>query len=69
MLLTFWRPDVYTVMDQRVLGVLAAADRWPGDTMATVKDYPRYLETCRSIAKESGLSLRDTDQALWALAE
>lgn len=68
-LLTFWRPDVYTVMDQRVLGVLADADRWQGDTSAAIKDYPQYLDICRSIAEESGLSLRDTDRALWALAE
>lgn len=68
-LLTFWRPDVYTVMDQRALGTLASAGLWTGDTDATVDDYPQYLDTCRSIADETGLSLRETDRALWALGE
>lgn len=68
-LLTFWRPDSYTVMDQRALSTLASVDLWTGDTEANIDDYPRYLDTCRSISTETGLSLRDTDRALWSLGE
>lgn len=64
-LLTFWRPDVYTVMDERVLGTLADAGFWTGDTKATVDDYPDYLDKCRLISAETGVNLRDTDRALW----
>lgn len=68
-LLTFWRPDVYTVMDQRALASLASADLWTGASEANIDDYPIYLEKCHSISEETGLSLRDTDRALWYLGD
>lgn len=68
-LLTFWRPDVYTVMDQRALTTLASADLWTGDSEATIEDYPGYLDVCRSISARTALTLRDTDRALWFLGE
>jgi hypothetical protein len=68
-LLTFWRPTVYTVMDQRALATLASADLWTGNSEANIDDYPRYLELCRSIAANTELTLRDTDRALWFLGE
>jgi len=68
-LLTFWRLDVYTVMDQRALGTLAAAGCWSGTSEANVGEYAQYLDVCRSIAREFEMSLRDTDRALWALGE
>lgn len=68
-LLTFWRPDVYSVMDQRALTTLASAGLWTGDSEANIDDYPRYLDVCRSISSKAGLTLRDTDRALWFLGE
>lgn len=68
-LLTFWRPHEYSVMDQRALATLASADLWTGKSEANVNEYPEYLELCRSISTKTGLDLRDTDRALWFLAE
>jgi hypothetical protein len=66
-LLTFWRPDVYTVMDVRAISTLEQADLWAGDSEATITEYPQYLDRCHSIAEDTGLSLRDTDRAIWYL--
>lgn len=68
-LLTFWRPDAYTVMDRRALASLASADYWDGDSEATIEEYPEYLTRCHLIANETGLSLRDVDRGLWAIAD
>lgn len=64
-LLTFWRPDDYTVMDQRALSSLAAANFWDGRTKANIKEYPEYLQKCQLIAENAGMSLRNVDRALW----
>jgi hypothetical protein len=66
-LLTFWRPDVYTVMDVRAISALEEAGLWTGDSEATISEYPQYLDQCHSIAEDTGLSLRDTDRAIWYL--
>lgn len=67
-LLTFRRPDVYTEMDERVLGTLANAGFWTGYTEATLDDYPQYLDKCRSISTETGVNLQDSERALWVFA-
>lgn len=66
-LLTYWRPEVYTVMDERALSTLSSHGIWSGDTEANIDDYPQYIKLCRSISQEVGLDLRDTDRALWKL--
>jgi hypothetical protein len=66
-LLTFWRPDVYTVMDIRAISTLQEAGLWTGDSEATISEYPQYLNQCHSIANDTGLSLRNTDRAIWYL--
>lgn len=68
-LLTFWRPDAFTVMDQRALACLATADFWDGDSEANVEEYPGYLERCQLISEETGLSLRNVDRGLWAMGD
>lgn len=68
-LLTFWKPTVYTVMDQRALASLTSADFWTGKAEANIEDYPRYLKKVHLIAEDTGLILRDTDRALWYLGE
>lgn len=68
-LLTFWRPDAYTVMDQRALACLAAADFWGGDSEANIEEYPEYLKRCHLISEETGLSLRDVDRGLWSMGD
>lgn len=64
-LLTFWRPDDYTVMDQRALSSLADADFWEGRTKANIEEYPEYLQKCKLIAESAEMSLRNVDRALW----
>jgi|AntDeeMinimDraft_5_1070356.scaffolds.fasta_scaffold16649_2 hypothetical protein len=66
-LLTFWRPDVYTVMDVRAISTLEFAGLWTGDSGATISEYPQYLEQCHSIAEDTKLNLRDIDRAIWYL--
>lgn len=68
-LLTFWRPEVYTVMDQRALSSLASANFWDGKSEANIDEYPEYLERCHLISNETGVSLRNVDRALWSQAD
>jgi hypothetical protein len=56
-------------MDQRALAALESADLWMGDQEANIDEYPDYLEICRAISSKTGLTLRDTDRALWFLGE
>lgn len=66
-LLTFWRPEVYTVMDVRAISKLEQAGVWEGKAEASITEYPQYLSRCHAIADDTGLSLRDTDRAIWYL--
>ncbi len=63
--LTVAFPDRYTVIDRRAVGTLRTAkrlgDEWPS--------YDRYLELCRAIADEVGVSLRTLDRALWKYSQ
>ncbi len=64
-LLTVASPDRYTVIDRRAVGTLRTAERlgddWPS--------YNRYLELCRGIADDVGVSLRTLDRALWKYSQ
>ena len=68
-LLTFWHPEFYTVMDQRAVASLIAATFWNGKREANIYEYPQYLTRCHVISEETGLSLRDIDRALWQMGE
>lgn len=71
--LTFWRPDEYTVMDDRALTALAHSTdekyRWTGRRDASRKQYPAYVDTCKRLRHDLGqnISLREIDRALWVL--
>lgn len=68
-LLTFWKPDIYTVMDVRALRTLADHGLWDKSPNADTEEYPDYLQQCHSLAEQFGLNLRDVDRALWSLGE
>ena len=74
-ILTFWRPNEYTVMDERALLTLSRASnekyRWSHAPKASRKYYPEYLRVCTELRDDLGseFTLRDIDRALWALGE
>lgn len=68
-LLTFWKPEIYTVMDVRALSTLKRNGRWDGKSKANTSEYPAYVRECHQLADETGLELRDVDRALWQLGE
>lgn len=74
-ILTFWQPDEYTVMDERALLALEqAADeeyRWTERPEASRKHYPEYVDICKRLRDDlgDGFSLREIDQALWILGD
>ena len=74
-ILTFWQPVEYTVMDERALSALEqAADeqyRWTERLDASQKHYSACVDTCRRLRDDldDGFSLREIDQALWVLGE
>lgn len=59
-ILTVTFPERYTVIDFRALEALdnKSSDR-------SVNFYLAYLDTCRRLAIENNISLRDLDRALW----
>ncbi|WP_254763370.1 hypothetical protein [Natrinema marinum] len=72
-ILTFWKPEEYTVMDERALAALAnSADekyQWTEHQKATRKHYPTYVKICKQIQDDlnNTFSLRQIDRALWVL--
>lgn len=66
-ILTFYDPEQYTVMDPRATSALVDLDRWSFPSKAKLGFYDSYLQTCRELATDLGLSLRDLDRALWVL--
>lgn len=68
-ILTFWQPDEYTVMDERALLALKqAADEvycWTERPEASRKHYPEYVDICKRLRDylDDGFSLREIDQA------
>ncbi len=53
-------PERYTIIDFRALEALGEKRTWH-----TVDSYLAYLECCRRLARENGISLRELDRALW----
>jgi hypothetical protein len=71
LVLAVCRPDVYTVVDDRVLRTLVALGLFSPsvDGQFDREDWVPFLRACRKLAKISKLSLRKVDQALWAASE
>ncbi len=69
-MLMFYNPTKFTVLDVNVyrslvhLKVLDSFDCW----FENSEDYPIYLESCRRVSIWFRHNLRDTDRALWRLA-
>jgi hypothetical protein len=59
-ILTAVDPERYTVIDLRALESLGSKS-----TDRSVNFYLDYLETCRRLAREHRITLRDLDRALW----
>lgn len=74
-ILTFWQPNEYTVMDERALMALSqSADdkyQWVERKTASQRFYPAYVDICQQLRDDLGenFSLREIDQALWVLGE
>ena len=60
-LLYFAFPDDYPILDVRALESLGVKPR----STYPVSFWLAYLETCRTLARSSGVSLRTLDKALW----
>jgi hypothetical protein len=66
-ILAAFRPRRYTVMDQRAWASLTAHGQLKDmKNLSWGASWAGYLDTCRGLAKRSGLSLRVVDRALWA---
>jgi hypothetical protein len=65
-LLHFARPDTYPILDVRALWSLGV-DRRP--RFYSFKLWWTYVETCRSVSSEAGVSLRTLDRALWQFSK
>ncbi len=66
-ILTVCYPGDFTIVDYRIKRTIKKMGlSFKGDPSASVPAYLKYLDICRTkITKEQGLSLRDTDRALW----
>ena len=63
------RPERFTVADSRALKALRLLGRMPdGPPGFRRSDWPPYLDACRNLAGQCGVSLRDIDRALWVAA-
>jgi hypothetical protein len=59
------RPGKFTIAGSRALKALRGLCRMPaGPPGFRPADWLPYLTTCRSLARQCGLSLRDLDRAL-----
>jgi hypothetical protein len=61
-LLHFAFPDAYPILDFRALASLGESTTM---TQYSPSFWARYVERCRDLAKDAGVSLRDLDKALW----
>ena len=60
-LLHFAYPEAYPILDVRALQSLGSLPR----SVYPIGFWLDYLETCRALARELGVSLRTLDKALW----
>ena len=60
------RPERFTIADARALAALRGLGRMPpGPPGLRLGDWLPYLNACRALAGQCGLSLRQLDRALW----
>jgi len=64
-ILTICYPNDFTITDYRVRESLKELGYKISDPTASVKAYLDYLDLCKKLSHEQGLSLRDFDRALW----
>ena len=57
--------EAYPIIDFRALWSL----NWEGSRRDTFKFWWAYVQECRAVAVECGLSMRDLDRALWQYSE
>jgi hypothetical protein len=60
-LLHFWRPDAYPILDVRAVESLGVKGR----SGYPVSFWLRYAAACRALAAAHGVTLRTLDKALW----
>ncbi len=60
-LLHFAFPDRYPIIDWRALESLGEPDQ----ATYPIPYWLRYVEVCRKLAKEAGVTMRELDKALW----
>ena len=59
-------PGRFTIADARALAALRGLGRMPpGPPGFRLGDWLPYLNACRALARQCGLSLRQLDRALW----
>lgn len=59
-ILTAINPKRYTILDFRALEALGSSP-----SSYTINFYLEYLDYCRALADENGVTLRELDRALW----
>jgi len=67
-LLTVWRPDLYTIIDVRVLSALRFLSHPEIDGAnfdGIAKSYSAYVSLMRAISSSLGTDLRSLDKAMW----
>lgn len=63
------RPTRFTVADSRALKALRELGRMPGGPpVFQLRDWLPYLDACRTLSHQCGMSLREVDRALWVAA-
>lgn len=69
-ILAVCEPKKFTVVDSRAWAALKSLPKevtgdLPDDPTATIDAYLQYLDKCKELAREDGVSLRDFDRMLW----
>lgn len=61
-------PKIFTIADYRTKESLTKKNKdFKGKPTTSILSYLKYSKACHKIAEEEGLSLRDTDRALWGV--
>lgn len=67
-ILTVCYEDEFTIIDYHVLNSLKTLEiKINGNPEESIDDYLEYLEVCKKLADDEGLTLRNLDRALWAM--
>jgi hypothetical protein len=68
-LLTFAKPEEYTVMDKNAIAALRELGIWDGSDEANSEAYPEYLDAVEEISEEFDMTLREVDRAVYKLGK